>query len=348
MSLLPRKPRLFIALVGATLVLSTTLAACSSVGSYAARVDGHSISEDDLLGELQAIAANTDYLKQLEQSRPVVGTGKGTFDSTFTALALTRQIYYLLIGTELDKRKLKVSSAQLGAARDAAVAQLDGEEVLKKFPEAYQSDLVRHQAEIDLLTIAASGLGDPDNAARTYFDQHPDEFAEAACASHILVPDAAKAQELRQKLVDGADFAAMAKAESKDPGSAEKGGEVGCGITRTSELVAPFLDSVFAQPVGEVGQPVQTEFGFHLIKVTSRGVPKFEEAQEAINEKITTLGQDKLREILKARLESAKIEINPKYGTFDRTGANPGVVPPASGAVTTTVPEPSAPDPAAP
>lgn len=326
------------------LVVAVAAGACSSMGTYAARVGGGTISEDDLLTELRAIASNADYLKAIEASQPVRGTGQGTFDSEFTATALTRQIYYVLISDELKKRKLSVSPADLDAARKVIAEQVDGEEVLAKFPADYQAELARRQAEIDLLALSASEIGTPETAVRTYYDAHPDEFA-TACASHILVPDEAKANELRQRLVAGEDFAAVAKAESQDPGSKDTGGEVGCDITRSSQLVAPFLEAVFAQPVGEVGPPVQTEFGFHLIKVTTRSSPNFEESTDAVREKVTALGQEKLQELLLAQIRASKIDVNPKYGSFDKAGSSPGVVPPQSGPATTAGPAPESPAP---
>ena len=65
----------------------------------------------------------------------------------------------------------------------------------------------------------------------------------------------------------------MARAESTDTQSAQKGGELGCDITPATEFVPEFLLAIFNQPVGEVGAPVQTQFGFHLIKVTARKTP---------------------------------------------------------------------------
>ena len=80
----------FTAPVFALAVLAT---ACGSVSPYAAKVDNKSISQKDLETELRSIAANGPYLKLIESRQQVRGTGAGTFDAAFTALALTRQIY---------------------------------------------------------------------------------------------------------------------------------------------------------------------------------------------------------------------------------------------------------------
>ncbi|MEA2827360.1 MAG: hypothetical protein QOG43_1799 [Actinomycetota bacterium] len=306
-------------------------AACGSVSPYAAKVDGKRISEDTLVGELRSIAANEDYLKLVEERQPVRGSGQGTFDSAFTALALTRQIYYTLITAELSRRKLTVSAADLASARTVVVQQLSGEDVFNKFSKSYQDDLVRRQAQLDVLTFSVNELGTADQAARKYYDNNPTEFA-TACVSHILVADEAKANELRGRLAAGEDFATLARAESIDDGTKAAGGDLGCDITPETNFVDEFKLAVFTQPVGEVGAPVKTQFGFHLVKVTKRDIVPYDQVAALARQKVTDAGQEKVLTLLQDTVQKARIEINPKYGSFRKTGGSPGVVPPESGA----------------
>jgi foldase protein PrsA len=316
----------FTAPVVALAVLAT---ACGSVSPYAAKVDNQSISEDDLTDELRSIAANGPYLKLVESRQQVKGTGAGTFDAAFTALALTRQIYYRLIATELARLKVAVSPDDLAAARESVIEQIQGEDVFKDFPKDYQDELIRRQAQLDLLTLSLSGVtGSAEDAARAYYDGHKEEFA-SACVSHILVASREKADDVRGRIGRGEDFAAVAKAESSDSQSAQKGGELGCNITQATEFVPEFLLAIFNQPVGEVGAPVQTQFGFHVIKVTSRQTPPYDQVKDQVRQKLSSNGQEKLLTWLQETVNKAKIEINPKYGTFNKEGASPGVVPPA-------------------
>lgn len=309
--------------------LAVLATACGSVSSYAAKVDNKSISEDDLTDELRSIAANGPYLKLVESRQQVTGTGAGTFDAAFTALALTRQIYYQLIGTELANRKIAVGPDDLAAAREAVIEQIQGEDVFQDFPKDYQEELIRRQAQLDLLTLSLSGVtGSAEEAARAYYDGHKDEFA-SACVSHILVANREKADEVRSRIAGGEDFAAVARTDSTDTQSAQRGGELGCDITPATEFVPEFLLAIFTQPVGEVGGPVQTQFGFHVIKVTSRETPPYDEVKDQVRQKLSTNGQEKLLTWLQETVSKAKIEINPKYGTFNKEGASPEVVPPS-------------------
>lgn len=88
-----------------------------------------------------------------------------------------------------------------------------------------------------------------------------------ACARHILVATEEECLTLKQKIADGAMFADVAREHSTCPSGKEGGdlGEFGPG-----QMVKEFDTVVFSAPVNEVQGPVKTQFGFHLIKVTSR------------------------------------------------------------------------------
>ena len=90
---------------------------------------------------------------------------------------------------------------------------------------------------------------------------------ELASARHILVKDEALCVDLKQQIVDGADFADIAKEHSQCPSGRDGGalGEFGRG-----QMVPEFDEVVFTGEVNVVHGPVQTQFGFHLLEVTSR------------------------------------------------------------------------------
>ena len=88
-----------------------------------------------------------------------------------------------------------------------------------------------------------------------------------ATARHILVETEAQCLEIKQSIADGTDFAEAAQAHSKCP-SGRDGGNL--GSFGPGQMVKEFDEAVFNGPVGEVQGPVQTQFGFHLVEVTSR------------------------------------------------------------------------------
>ncbi|WJV44192.1 peptidylprolyl isomerase [Streptomyces flavofungini] len=88
-----------------------------------------------------------------------------------------------------------------------------------------------------------------------------------ATARHILVKTESEATQLKEQIEGGADFAELAKKHSSCP-SSRNGGDL--GTFGPGQMVAEFDQVVFSAPVGEVQGPVRTQFGQHLIEVTSR------------------------------------------------------------------------------
>ena len=88
-----------------------------------------------------------------------------------------------------------------------------------------------------------------------------------ASARHILVDTETFAQELKEQIEDGADFAALAKEHSSCP-SGQRGGEL--GEFGPGMMVREFDEVVFSAELNKVQGPVKTQFGYHLLEVTSR------------------------------------------------------------------------------
>lgn len=131
---------------------------------------------------------------------------------------------------------------------------------------------------------------------------------------HILIPlDApearAKAQALRQQLLQGARFEELAREHSKDPGSARKGGDLGF-VTR-GKMVAPFEEAAFAlTKPGELSEVVESRFGFHVIELVEKrpaGLQPFDEVKEQlVQEAANGAALSARQELVRPILETAK------------------------------------------
>jgi len=337
--------KLFASLLALVLAV-VVLMGCGSVTPYAATVNTDRLTQSDLESELAAISGNNDYVKLLEQGQPPIavrGKGKGTFDQTFVARVLTREIFYRLVRDEIGHRKLTVDNAALGAARQSVTQQVGGDSVLAKFPAGYRNSLVRRTAELETLTKAlAKATPAPTQDPRAFYAENKAMFDTYACVSHILVADKAKADDLVARIGKGEDFATLARAESIDNqgpsgGSAAKGGDLGCADP--AGFVPEFAAAVKAQAVGQVGAPVQTQFGFHIIKVTARP-PTYEQlqaqVQQQLQQQVQQQSQTALNKWLQEAVGKAKISINPRYGRFSKNPKDFGVVPPKSPSRSTT------------
>lgn len=118
----------------------------------------------------------------------------------------------------------------------------------------------------------------------------------------------AKAEELRTKIVGGADFAALAKAESYDTGSGAKGGDL--GSFGRGDMVPEFEKAAFEAKAGEVPPVVKTEFGYHVIQVQSRGAAPLAEVRPQIEQR---LKQSALQASLEAMKTAQKVTYDDIY-----------------------------------
>lgn len=103
-----------------------------------------------------------------------------------------------------------------------------------------------------------------DKELKDLYNKFENEFKKVQ-ASHILVNTEGEAQYIKEKLDEGEDFAALAKSYSTCASAAD-GGDL--GYFAANEMVAEFSNAAFALPVGEISEPVKSDFGYHIIKVT--------------------------------------------------------------------------------
>jgi parvulin-like peptidyl-prolyl isomerase len=145
------------------------------------------------------------------------------------------------------------------------------------------------------------------------------------CARHILVETEAEALEVLDRLDGGESFEDLALELSQDPGSGQQGGDLGC--SHPSRYVPEFDETTRTAAIGEVTDPVETDFGFHLILVYERNEPEPTEDEIIASINAAALGQA-VNDWFLAAVTGATVEVNEKYGTWE-TEPVPTVVPPA-------------------
>jgi peptidyl-prolyl cis-trans isomerase C len=186
-------------------------------------------------------------------------------------------------------------------------------------------DLGREEAFDQALQERVAGdVGPSQEEVEQFYEQNKAaQFTtpEARCTRHILFnkDQKAKAEEVKQQLQNGGDFAELAKEYSQDPGSAEQGGDLGC--LGRGETVANFEEAVFNAKQGEIVGPVETEFGYHLIEVTEiqeEATQPLSEVEGQIRDQLTTEAQS---QEFTAWLQKQREQRNVKY--------LPGYKPPA-------------------
>lgn len=203
-------------------------------------------------------------------------------------------VYPFLLDRVIDERLLAVAAGKAIAPDDPDVKR--------------QMDQLRERVTMQVYFNRTLKERVTEERIREGYDQYLKENppAEELHARHILLETEEKAREVLSEIQGGKDFAEAAKEHSTGP-SGPNGGDL--GYFGADAMVKPFSDAAFAMQVGEVStEPVQTEFGWHLIKVEDRREtpqPAFEEMHDQISQQ---LAQSVASEILDGLRKSATIE----------------------------------------
>ena len=187
---------------------------------------------------------------------------------------------------------------------------LDATRNLYEREPAFKEQLARVKEDL-LINYAVgkvvSGVRVTDDEAKKFFDENPDQFMgqETVSASHILVDSEEKANELLAKITAGEiSFEDAARENSSCPSGAQGGslGEFGHG-----QMVPEFDSACFSTEVGEVRGPVQTQFGYHLIRLDGKKAAEtlhFGDVREAITRQLT---MEKQQAAYRSKINQLKI-----------------------------------------
>jgi hypothetical protein len=288
--------------------------------------DAVKIDRSDFEKELKALNDNKQ-LQAASGGNGLSGAGKKTVDPRLAAGWLTAVIYDKLISHEFDRRHLTITPGDTDAAKTQLSTQFGKAEVADAFPAWFQQRLVARNARAVAVRGALSGVDFSDAGLRQYFDAHKGDFSQN-CVSHILVRTKAEADAVEARLKGGDDFATVAKAVSIDTGSGAKGGDLGCNAKGT--FVPEFDQAASTLPVGQLSDPVQTQYGFHVILVKERKEASFDDAKEEAKAALNAQSQDAFRQFLFGAVTTAQVTVDQRYGTFEPPATNqpPEVVPP--------------------
>lgn len=310
------------AIAGAlTLLLGAALAACS--GGAIATVNGEPISRADFDARLEAGQMARGVLQQMVQEALVLQYAK--------------------------ENNITVTDAQIQAREDQLKANFPAgtwDEMLaaRGLTEDDVHDALRDQLILDM--ALGKNITISDAQIQQYFNKNHAAFDTPAQvrARHILVAALPTAEKVESLLRSGQSFATLAKEYSIDPGTKDKGGEL--GFFRRGQMVPAFDQVAFSLPVGQISQPVKSPFGYHIIQVEAR-IPAQRATLASARSRIVDLLRQQqeaplLQPFVQSLMQKANIQVNdPRFA-----GIFPPPPPTAPSVPATAAPPSAAPSPA--
>jgi peptidyl-prolyl cis-trans isomerase C len=275
-------------------------------------------------GELQQFAQQSG-LGELDPSSPEYETAVQQVMPQLVGIEIAKtyaQEQGITVSDKEVDRELENIKKQVGEQARASGQDLKNQEAFDQALEQNQISEqqlrqdIRESLPVRQVQEKIAGDAEPSQEeVQKFYDDNRATFTQPAqrCMRHILFTkdQKEKAEEVKDQLRDGGDFAKLADKNSQDPGSAEKGGDLGC--LGKGETVPPFEKAAFAAEQNEVVGPVETEFGFHLIEVTDirkERTQPLEDVEAQITDQITATQQE---EEFTKWLEDQKEQRNVKY-----------------------------------
>ncbi|MGH9380678.1 MAG: peptidylprolyl isomerase [Thermoanaerobaculia bacterium] len=285
----------------------------ASYPEIVAKVNGEEIPREDLIGSAEGLLLRLQATGQAPPPR----------NADFYRNVLDQLISTVLLYQESQAQGTTVSAEEVTQQVQAIEQQTGGGEQLdQRLAEQQMTrEELRQGLKEDLAVNrfieekVAPAVTVSEQEAKSFYDENQQRMQrpEQAKARHILISagrDAdeeqkaaarTKAEGLLAQIREGADFAELAGANSEDPGSKERGGDL--GWFSRGQMAEPFENAAFALEPGGTSEVVESPFGFHIIRLDEKraaGTSPFEDARERIE---NYLKQRKLGEVLNRKVE---------------------------------------------
>lgn len=292
-------------------VAAVALSACAAFDPAAAVVGSHKIEDDAFVRKLDFVLADPRFA---EQAAPGVSAEEQRRDLIHGLL--TFLIHQEVIDERAEQEGIEVPDEELEELLRQQIEAIGGEEAFREVLDRSKAtladarDLVRAQLVRERVAQAVVEAELTDEELMAAYEERIREFTTLR-ASHILVRSEDQARQIAARATPK-NFGDLAEQFSRDPGSAQQGGDL--GSHPATDFVEEFADAALEIPEGQIGGPVQSEFGFHVIWIREREQVPFEQVRDQLlGERASQVFSDWLRE----QLRSVTVRVNPRYGIFD-------------------------------
>jgi len=255
------------------------------------------------------------YYQQIGQStNELISGAKGAlFLLDIRAQGLQRMIQDVLLSQAAEERNIRVTKSEIDEYYTSQYNEILSSNSLTE--DELETILLQQQQTLGAFKDSVRAEGDTqirdkylreqivgvvipsEDQLAEYFEANIAQYdsPERIRASHILVADEVAAQDLYAQLLAGADFAALASEHSSDTGTRDQGGDL--NWFERGQMVPEFEDTAFALEIGETSEPVQTSYGYHIIKLTDREAaltPSLDDVKDELRDAYVTERGDEL------------------------------------------------------
>ncbi len=278
--------------IAAALAL-VALSACGGGSNSGAvvTVNGQAVTHADLDKQLETTPVAKQMLQQLVANQLIDQYAK--------------QHNITISNADIDKAENQIRSQYPGDSWNALLKS-------KGLTEKDVRDILRRQLVVN--KAVGGNVNITDAQIKSYFNKNHAQFdqPEQVHARHILVSNLSTANKVESDLRSGKDFAAEAKQYSIDPGSKDKGGDLGWFARKS--MVPQFEQYAFSAPIGQTSPPIKSPFGYHVIQVLGRRPAKTATLANSRDQIVTALRQQQVQpqvpQFLQQLQQSAKIQVN--------------------------------------
>ncbi|GIN98462.1 foldase protein PrsA 2 [Siminovitchia terrae] len=245
--------------------------------------------------------------------------GNVTKDELYEAMKdkYGEQALQQLVFEKVLSKEYKVSDKEVDQKMDELKEQLGPQFQMALLQSGFKDeDDFRQSMKVNLLQekAAAKDIKVSEDEVKEYYENKQKEIT----ARHILVDDEKKAKEVKAKLDKGEDFAKLAKKYSVDTAANEQGGDLGTISIDDPQMDETFKKAAFKLKKDEISNPVETQFGWHIIQVTDIKEKKDKKSFDKVKDKyenelkVSKLDPEMMQEALKKELEKADIKVKDK------------------------------------
>jgi parvulin-like peptidyl-prolyl isomerase len=301
------------------LVAVFTLAACTDQPPDAAGVVDEAQIDDADVARVSRVLRSVGSIQQTPcgQVEPEGDSAEAACNRVSLGLLLQFRLaeaYAAANGIEVTEAELNEAAASfdtsLGAeALDEALTSLGSNR--DEFTSVLGDSLLQQEVSI---ALAEAELGE-EGLRQAYEDSAADHTIVQV--DHILVENEEKAREIYDLVTEPGftrqRFLRLAEERSLDPSVAQNSGSL--GSAPASQYLPEFSEAALALENGQISEPVQTEFGWHVIRMEDKEVTPYEEVREDL---LVQNAGSAFAEYMRAAIDGGRVEVNPRFGSLDR------------------------------